>query len=292
MSFSFNFDVKTSDEVNGSETLSDKSENTDDQGKQNIVWFNAKEQFLQDFHLEKISCMLSIEHFEMESYSLNFVNSESVSKDLESRDYSGDLTPALSSSTDLVSGVYEGGLKIWECSEDLVHFLHDTKGDQLAGMKVLELGCGAALPGVYCFKEGSSVWFSDYNEDVINEVTIPNTLLNVPSDPLETRFFSGDWGTLEANILAKEIKNENEKFDLILTSETIYNVENQSKLVSIFQNFTKKGGEVLVAAKTFYFGVGGGVKQFEKLVKKTGLNVETAKKYEEGVKREILRITL
>jgi len=294
MSFSFNFDIKNSDEVNGSETKNDESEKTDDGIKenQNILWFNAKEQFLQDYHLERISRMLSVEHFEMGSFSLNFVNSEAVSKDLESRDYSGDLTPALSSSTDLVSGVYEGGLKIWECSEDLAHFLHDTKGDKLAGMKVLELGCGAALPGVYCFRERSSVWFSDYNEDVINEVTIPNTLLNVPSDPLETRFFSGDWGTLETNILEKEIKNENEKFDLILTSETIYNVENQSKLVSIFHNFIKRGGEVLVAAKTFYFGVGGGVKQFEKLAKKSGLNVETVKKYEEGVKREILRITL
>ena len=108
-----------------------------------------------------------------------------------------------------------------------------------------------------------SVWFSDYNEDVINEVTIPNTLLNVPSDPQETRFFSGDWANLENSILVNQIKNENDKFDLILTSETIYNVENQSKLVSIFQNFTKKEGEVLVGAKSVYFGVGGGVRQFE-----------------------------
>ena len=123
-------------------------------------------------------------------------------------------------------------------------------------------------------------------------MTIPNTLLNVPSDPQETRFFSGDWGTLETDILQKEIKNEDDKFDLILTSETIYNVENQTKLVSIFQNFIKQGGEVLVAAKSFYFGVGGGVKQFENLVKKCDLKVETARKYEEGVKREILRITL
>ena len=100
--------------------------------------------------------MLSIEHFDIGSSVINFVNSESVGKDLTARDYSGDLTPALSSSTDLVPGVYEGGLKIWECSEDLVHWLHQTRGDKLAGLKVLELGCGAGLPGIYCFTQGAS----------------------------------------------------------------------------------------------------------------------------------------
>ena len=136
-----------------------------------------------------------------------------------------------------------------------------------------------------------SVWFNDYNEDVINEVTIPNVLLNVPEEASETRFFSGDWSEFEI-ILEKELQTEEYKFDLILTSETIYNVDNQEKLVSIFRNFTKVGGEILVAAKTFYFGVGGGVRQFEELVKRSGLSVETVKKYEDGVKREIMRITL
>ena len=66
-------------------------------------------------------------------------------------------------------------------------------------------------------------------------MTIPNMLLNVPTAAPETRFFSGDWGSLESNILRKEIKKEEDKFDLILTSETIYNIENQSKLISIFK---------------------------------------------------------
>jgi hypothetical protein len=34
--------------------------------------------------------------------------------------YEGALTPALEGGTDLVPAQYEGGLKIWECSEDLV----------------------------------------------------------------------------------------------------------------------------------------------------------------------------
>ena len=58
-----------------------------------------------------------------------------------------------------------------------------------------------------------------------------------------SRFFSGDWGSLEKLLLA-EIVNEESKFDLILTSETIYNKDNQTKLVNMFKHFLKKKGEV------------------------------------------------
>ena len=36
--------------------------------------------------------------------------------------YEGPLSPALEGGTDLVPAMYEGGLKIWECSEDLVRY--------------------------------------------------------------------------------------------------------------------------------------------------------------------------
>ena len=44
--------------------------------------------------------------------------------------------------------------------------------------------------------------------------------------------------------MSSEICREEEKFDLILTSETIYNTKNQHKLISIFKNFLKKNGQV------------------------------------------------
>ena len=129
---------------------------------------------------------------------------------------------------------------------------------------------------------------------MLKQITIPNVLLNVPATEVkETRFFSGDWQSLEENFLRKEITEESAKFDLILTSETIYNQENQSKLVSIFKKFLKRDGEVLVAAKTFYFGVGGGLRQFEELLKQENLNSEIVKTFDNGgVKREIIRINL
>jgi hypothetical protein len=44
--------------------------------------------------------------------------------------------------------VYEGGMKIWECSIDLVKYLSGTVVD-LHGKKVLELGCGAGSDIVF-----------------------------------------------------------------------------------------------------------------------------------------------
>ena len=43
--------------------------------------------------------------------------------------------------SDLVSGVYEGGLKVWECSLDLVDYITLNK-EKFEGKKVLEIGCG------------------------------------------------------------------------------------------------------------------------------------------------------
>ena len=47
--------------------------------------------------------------------------------------------------SDLISGVYEGGLKVWECSFDLVDYILKKRSEDpewLKGKTVLELGCG------------------------------------------------------------------------------------------------------------------------------------------------------
>lgn len=99
------------------------------------------------------------------------------------------IVSAIQTQSDLIPGVYEGGAKTWECSLDLVELLHskwDVLGleelQRLRGdkpLRVLELGCGSALPGIYCLtRRGCSVCFHDYNGDVVRKVTIPNVGLN------------------------------------------------------------------------------------------------------------------
>jgi len=73
------------------------------------------------------------------------------------------------------------------------------------------------LPGLFSFKCGASVWFNDYNKDVLNEITIPNILVNCNTEEnnQKTRFFSGDWESLRSKYLSSEIKAESDKFDVV-----------------------------------------------------------------------------
>lgn len=116
---------------------------------------------------------------------------------------------ALNFNTDLIPSFYEG-LKIWECSTDLVSYLNNLyleKKIDFLGKNVLELGCGAGLPGIYAWTKGANVCFQDYNAGVLKLFTIPNLALNLDSENsfdisknrtfLESiqccKFLSGDW---------------------------------------------------------------------------------------------------
>lgn len=59
--------------------------------------------------------------------------------------------------------VFVGGLKIWECTYDLVEYLIDNQDCvTLEGAKVLDLGCGAGILGIFALMNGSHVTFQDY----------------------------------------------------------------------------------------------------------------------------------
>ncbi|BGP30152.1 hypothetical protein JCM10296v2_001904 [Rhodotorula toruloides] len=106
-------------------------------------------------------------------------------------------------SSDLVKGVYEGGLKTWECSLDLVDCLdqrgysvdQDLNTPRLRGKGILEVGCGTAVPTCALFarllneiaknptEPGSPrpsktrIHVQDYNKQVLSLITLPNILL-------------------------------------------------------------------------------------------------------------------
>ncbi|XP_028406568.1 histidine protein methyltransferase 1 homolog [Dendronephthya gigantea] len=206
---------------------------------------------------------------------------------------------ALESNTDLIPSFYEGGLKIWECSLDLVNHLNRLFLENklyFQDKAVLELGCGAGLPGIYACLKGASVCFQDYNAEVLKLFTIPNVALSMNSgnsfdfsrNPTllekinRCKFLSGDWE------FAKSLL-EPMSFDVILTSETIYNSDVQKSLYELIKFVLKPSGVAFVAAKSYYFGVGGGTDQFSQLVKQDGaFDISNLTMCSEGVKREIL----
>ncbi|KAF0483238.1 S-adenosylmethionine-dependent methyltransferase [Gigaspora margarita] len=214
---------------------------------------------------------------------------------------------------DVVHGIYEGGLKTWECSLDLVEYLSiKSKEINFSGKKILELGCGSALPGIYLLSTQHSICvdFQDYNEHVLKLVTIPNILINTVLRPqsdniseldiLEetncldqlknSRFFKGDWNGL-TDIL--NLYSNQEKYDIILSSETIYNLDSIPKLYNVIKNALKyPNGIAYIAAKTIYFGVGGGILSFCQLIEQDHVfEVNVVYTKTAHVRREILKLS-
>ena len=58
------------------------------------------------------------------------------------------------------------------------------------------------------------------------------------------------------------------KYDLILTSETIYNVDYYPRLVKLLERALAQNGIILLAAKSHYFGCGGSIVGFIKYLEK------------------------
>ncbi|KAJ4957099.1 hypothetical protein NE237_013882 [Protea cynaroides] len=134
-----------------------------------------------------------------------------------------------SASSESISSKSEGSVKAWDSPIDLVNVLkHEIRDGQLSfrGKRVLELGCGYGLPGIFaCLKGAGTVHFQDLNAETIRCTTIPNVLANLeqardkqsrqPESPLtpsrqalapEVHFYAGDWKELHTvlSVVRKE----------------------------------------------------------------------------------------
>ncbi|MCJ1280934.1 hypothetical protein MMC26_000252 [Xylographa opegraphella] len=110
-------------------------------------------------------------------------------------------------SDDILSRVYEGGFKTWECSVDLARYIFNLLATEqlvLRGMDtcIIELGAGTALPTATLLHHLASVspssrstrthiTVADYNAQVLALATIPNLLLTL----LSTQTPSHPWPT-------------------------------------------------------------------------------------------------
>ncbi|XP_039501656.1 histidine protein methyltransferase 1 homolog [Drosophila santomea] len=303
--FKFNFDVEveSSEDPEAVKTdLFSKQENPEERESENtkdIEWYQSEKVKPLD---NLISAMdfyeLNAKEMEVGRAALKHLVAGFLLEDLkeQSQLVNLDLRKSEEKHSDLISGVYEGGAKIWECTEDLLLYLSEKYEDSFwKDKRVLDLGCGCGLLGVYAMKHGAQVDFQDYNKDVLEYITYPNILLNLEDSLSEdeklkfldksTTLYSGDWTNFA------ELSRNEEKYDLILTSETIYNIENQQKLLDTFAGRLKSEGVVLVAAKSHYFGVGGGLEQFsEKIRLGNVFQSESVWQAEENLKRGILQL--
>jgi protein-histidine N-methyltransferase len=156
-------------------------------------------------------------------------------------------------------GVYEGGFKSWESSVDVVRVLAAQRGK--VGGRVLELGCGTALPSLAVFqwllKSGGSaerrvsLGLADYNSSVLQLVTLPNLLLSwaqvtrgeswedegeldidegvvneilgdLKKHDISLSFFSGAWSPEFVRLVGENMTSGGPSRLTILGAETIY----------------------------------------------------------------------
>jgi 2-polyprenyl-3-methyl-5-hydroxy-6-metoxy-1,4-benzoquinol methylase len=208
---------------------------------------------------------------------------------------------------DLVPGQYEGGIKVWECSLDLCNFLPSYVGwFDLSTLNVLELGCGHGLPGLYFLLRGAKVMFQDFNSEVLNKITksyISQINCNYNLDlSKNSAFINGDWSEFNSKIenTNYEYYSDTTKdaftygmFDIIVSADTIYNINNYESFYSILKYKLKKPGICFICSKKFYFGVGGGTSQFIDFVKSKGdFSVSVVNEYNDGISniRQIIEI--
>ncbi|KAG5344614.1 MET18 methyltransferase, partial [Acromyrmex charruanus] len=237
----------------------------DSEQKDKLEWISASKLEITSEQIEaKYEAYYYTETEVLSGCNLKLIRSDKIMQDLTDQNCQN-IIEAESKHSDLIPAKYEGGLKIWECTFDLGQYILE-KEIELKDKFVMDLGCGAGVIGLLSLRKNSTVHFQDYNAEVLKSVTIPNVILNFDRTIVLTRceFYAGDWASL-ATLL-----DESKKYDYIFTSETIYNPDNHKKLYEIFKRKLKADGVVFVAGKTYYFGVGGGMRQFENLILKDG----------------------
>jgi hypothetical protein len=136
----------------------------------------------------------------------------------------------------------------------------------------------------------------DLNQAVLELATAPNVRANLQTKRMdvadqEISFVDGDFH--KAAIAVAERLGA-KCCDYILTAESIYNTNSAHQLLQACDVCLSDSGAVLLAAKRYYFGVGGSLAAFKKMVDLQGLfqwdNVATIDDGSNNV-REVLRLT-
>lgn len=117
----------------------------------------------------------------------------------------------------------------------------DANPELCKGKRVLELGCGAALPSMICALQGAAnVVASDYPEDSIINKLQSNISRNVIGSNILAQGYL--WGADVKRLLEA---NENERFDVIILSDLIFNHSEHRKLLKTCVDILARNGKIL-----------------------------------------------
>ena len=205
---------------------------------------------------------------------------------------------------DITKKVYEGGFKIWECELDGVRFLlgYDKTREVVQGKRVLELGCGSGLIGLACAVYGAnSVAFQDYNKEVLVYHTASNIFLNKldQNKGMGLSLIGGSWEDMlnkkqSFHVQLSDNKTSTQSYDLIFGADILYEIENYTTLLNLFNNLLSDNGRVIIISKMYYYGNGGSLYEFQDYIEKDGrfvYNTLTVVNQSSSNKREVFELT-
>jgi predicted nicotinamide N-methyase len=121
---------------------------------------------------------------------------------------------------------------LWPAGRVLAEFISATPLP--AESRILEVGCGLALPALYLAKRGLTVHATDVHPDVPTFLE-HNRKLNAVHGPT---FTSVDWRTNNG---------ENPIWDLVLASDVLYDKTQPASLLAFLRKSVAPGGRVLLA---------------------------------------------
>lgn len=122
--------------------------------------------------------------------------------------------------------------QIWESAWDLAGWLADG-AFPMTGKRVLELGCGGALPGLVAALHAAEVTLQDLNREVLEQWTGYNARLSGVAE--RVTLVAGEWAAL-GSILPEH------SFDLILSAETVYSAASYAALAHCLRRFLHPQG--------------------------------------------------
>jgi predicted nicotinamide N-methyase len=137
--------------------------------------------------------------------------------------------------------------ELWPSARGLARHLLDAPGPRADGhqgtevrgyggwedVRVLELGCGVALPSLALRRRGADVLATDWYDDALRFAranAARNGLAPLRTQALDWRHPPGGWG-----------------YDLVMAADVLYEPRNVAILATLLQRVTAPGGTVLIA---------------------------------------------
>lgn len=145
---------------------------------------------------------------------------------------------------------------IWASARALCEALSGFSSE-LKGASVLEVGCGLALPSLYCAKLGAQVTATDFHPEVPRFLERNIALNHIRS----LQFVAHDWQSEDSPL---------DKYDWVIGSDILYERQHPEPVARALARHCKPGGRILLAdpARPYLQG-------FSDAMSKLGFNEDT-----------------